>query len=78
MDGVGFLFGVVDLEYACFYLVYLYGVEEGCVEVVFAVYAYAWRVFVCVSYEGVAVGVGVFVDEVVGECDYVWCVPKVF
>ena len=50
VDGVGFLFGVMELDYTCFYLWYLYGVEESFVEIVFAVYANAWRVFVCVSF----------------------------
>ena len=50
MDRVGFLFGFVDLEYACCYLWNVCGVQESCVEVVFVVHADIWCVFVFVSF----------------------------
>jgi hypothetical protein len=78
VDWAGFLLGVVNLEYACCYLRYFYGVQDGRVEVVFVVYADIWSVFVRVPFQGVAVGVGVSGDVVVGECYDVWCVLEAF
>lgn len=51
-------------------------VEEA-MEIMFTVYADAWRVFVCVSIYRVAVRVSVCVDVVVSKCNYVWCALEV-
>lgn len=69
----------MDLEYACvcIYKIYLYSIEESTMEIMFTVYADAWRVFVCVSIYRVAVRVSVCVDVVVSKCNYVWCALEV-